>query len=140
MEAGNVLRRSFKPLLDKARLPDIRFRDLRHSTATLLLTMDVHPKIVLELLGHSNISMTLDTYSHVLPSLQEQAVIRLNSLIIFDKNGTIRALQEKARHLQRHTVSSERLYHIKSKALHFNDIVKAYRDFVGIAQCGKRAK
>ncbi|GER88990.1 site-specific integrase [Dictyobacter vulcani] len=79
-ETGNLLRRSFKPLLNKAGLPDIRFHDLRHSAATLLLTMDVHPKIVQELLGHSNISMTLDTYSHVLPSLQEQAVTRLNSL------------------------------------------------------------
>ncbi|GER86315.1 hypothetical protein KDW_04770 [Dictyobacter vulcani] len=46
------------------------------------------------------------------------------SLIIFDKKGTIRAMQEKARHLQRHTVSPEDLYHIKSKALHFHDIVK----------------
>ncbi|GER89008.1 hypothetical protein KDW_31700 [Dictyobacter vulcani] len=80
LEASNIMRRSFKPLLQKAGLPMIRFHDLRHSAATLLLTMDIHPKIVQELLGHSTISMTLDTYSHVLPSLQAQAVTRLNGL------------------------------------------------------------
>ncbi|GER86309.1 site-specific integrase [Dictyobacter vulcani] len=80
LEASNIMRRSFKPLLQKAGLPMIRFHDLRHSAATLLLTMDIHPKIVQELLGHSTITMTLDTYSHVLPSLQAQAVTRLNGL------------------------------------------------------------
>ena len=58
----------FKRLLKSAELPNIRFHDLRHSAATMLLGMGVHPKVVQELLGHSNISMTLDTYSHVLPS------------------------------------------------------------------------
>src|SRR5579875_474333 len=81
LEAGNVLRRSFWPLLKKANLPKIRFHDLRHSAASLLLSMDVHPKIVQEMLGHSTISMTLDTYSHVIPSLQEEAVSRLNALL-----------------------------------------------------------
>jgi integrase len=81
LEAGNVLRRSFWPLLKKANLPKIRFHDVRHSAASLLLSMDVHPKIVQEMLGHSTISMTLDTYSHVIPSLQEEAVSRLNALL-----------------------------------------------------------
>lgn len=81
IEAGNMMRRSFLPLLAKAELPKIRFHDLRHSTATLLLSMGTHPKIVQELLGHSQISMTLDTYSHVLPSLQEDAMSRLNTLL-----------------------------------------------------------
>ena len=81
IEAGNMLRRSFLPLLAKAGLQKIRFHDLRHSAATLLLSTGTHPKIVQELLGHSQISMTLDTYSHVLPSLQEDAVSRLNSLL-----------------------------------------------------------
>jgi integrase len=81
IEVGNMMRRSFLPLLVKAELPKIRFHDLRHSTATLLLSMGTHPKIVQELLGHSQISMTLDTYSHVLPSLQEDAMSRLNTLL-----------------------------------------------------------
>ena len=48
----------------------MRFHDLRHSAATILLTMGAHPKLVQELLGHSQISMTMDTYSHALPSMQ----------------------------------------------------------------------
>jgi len=70
-----VVQRSFKKLLRKAGLPlDTRFHDLRHTAATLLLTKGVHPKIVQELLGHSSISITLDTYSHVLPNMQSEAV------------------------------------------------------------------
>jgi integrase len=67
-----------KALLKKADLPDVRFHDLRHSAATLLLNEGVHPKVVQELLGHSNISMTMDVYSHVLPSMQQDAISRLN--------------------------------------------------------------
>jgi Phage integrase family len=70
-----------KGLLKKAGLPAIRFHDLRHSAATLLLTEGVHPKVVQELLGHSNISMTMDVYSHVLPSMQQDAISRLNTAL-----------------------------------------------------------
>lgn len=69
----NLVKRSFKPLLRKAGLPEIRFHDLRHTCATLLLGRGVHPKIVQELLGHDTIAMTLDTYSHYLPSMGDQA-------------------------------------------------------------------
>jgi integrase len=69
----NLVKRSFKPLLKKAGLPEIRFHDLRHTCATLLLGRGVHPKIVQELLGHATIAMTLDTYSHYLPSMGDQA-------------------------------------------------------------------
>jgi integrase len=69
----NLVKRSFKPLLAKAELPEIRFHDLRHTCATLLLGRSVHPKIVQELLGHATIAMTLDTYSHYLPSMGDQA-------------------------------------------------------------------
>ncbi len=81
VEVGNMIRRSFRPILVKAELPIIRFHDLRHSAASLLLALGVHAKIVQELLGHSQISLTLDTYSHVLPSLQEEAVNRLDALL-----------------------------------------------------------
>jgi integrase len=67
--------------LEKADLPDIRFHDLRHSAATLLLSLGVHPKVVQELLGHTQISMTMDIYSHVLPSMQHDAVSKLNDLL-----------------------------------------------------------
>jgi integrase len=69
----NLRQRSFKALLKKAKLPEIRFHALRHTCATLLLTGGVHPKIVQELLGHSTIAVTLDTYSHVLPGMRDAA-------------------------------------------------------------------
>jgi len=70
-EATN-LRVRFKKLLHEAGLPDIRFHDLRHSAATILLSMGVPVKVVQELLGHSTISMTMDRYGHVLPSMQRE--------------------------------------------------------------------
>ncbi len=66
---ADLITRSFKPLLRQADLPDVRFHDLRHTCATLLLGKGVHVKLVQELLGHSTIAVTLDTYSHVLPGM-----------------------------------------------------------------------
>jgi integrase len=75
LSVHNLHNRSWKPLLKKTGLPlDTRFHDLRHTCASLLLTKGVHPKIVQEMLGHSSISITLDTYSHVLRNLQGEAV------------------------------------------------------------------
>ena len=68
LEAGNVARRSFKRILRKAGLPNITFHALRHTAATLLLAQGVHPRVVMETLGHSQISLTMNTYSHVLPT------------------------------------------------------------------------
>jgi integrase len=65
----NVVR-SFKALLECAGLPQaVRLYDLRHTCATLLLSRNVHPKYVQELLGHASIALTLDTYSHVVPGM-----------------------------------------------------------------------
>jgi len=61
-------------------LPRVRFHDLRHAHATLLLLQGVHPKIVSERLGHASVGITLDTYSHVLPSMQSQAADAFDSL------------------------------------------------------------
>jgi integrase len=69
----NLRRRSFASLLKRAKLPQVRFHDLRHTCATLLLSRNVHPKYVQELLGHANIAITLDTYSHVIPGMGAQA-------------------------------------------------------------------
>jgi integrase len=77
----NLTRRSFKPLLKRAGLPQIRFHDLRHTCATLLLTRNVNVKIVSEMLGHSTIAITLDTYSHVLPNMRDQAAAAMEEAI-----------------------------------------------------------
>ena len=61
-------------MVRRSDMAHFRFHDLRHTHATLLLKQGVHPKIVSERLGHSNIGITLDTYSHVLPGMQEDAV------------------------------------------------------------------
>lgn len=58
----------------RSRMPPFRFHDLRHSHATHLLRAGVHPKVVSERLGHSAVGITLDTYSHMLPGMQEDAV------------------------------------------------------------------
>jgi integrase len=66
---SNLRQRSFASLLKRAGLPHMRFHDLRHTCATLLLSRGVHPKLVQELLDHATIAITLDTYSHVMPSM-----------------------------------------------------------------------
>src|SRR5215469_15061824 len=81
------LRQRFDRLLRDVGLPDVRFHDLRHSAATILLSMGVHPKVVQEILGHSQISMTMDIYSHVLPGMQQQVMDRLDDLFHQDDLG-----------------------------------------------------
>jgi integrase len=76
----NLAARHFKPLLKRAELPDIRLYDLRHIFATLWLESGEHPKILQEILGHSRISVTLDTYSHVIPHLQREAMGRFGRM------------------------------------------------------------
>ena len=82
-----VVSHTFARVLKKARLPHIRFHDLRHTHATLLLKGGVHPKIVSERLGHANIIITLDTYSHVLPGLQERAAEHFDNLVTKENGG-----------------------------------------------------
>ena len=81
VDVGNLTYKSFRPLLDRGGLPRVRFHDLRHTCATLLLSKGTHPKIVQEMLGHATISQTMDTYSHVLPDMQEKAVSAMESAL-----------------------------------------------------------
>ena len=76
-----VVSHTFAKVLKKAGLPHIRFHDLRHTHATLLLKGGIHPKIVSERLGHANIGITLDTYSHALPGLQERAAEHFDEML-----------------------------------------------------------
>jgi integrase len=69
-------------LLLEAELLHVRVHDLRHTTASTLLEAGVHPKLVQDLLGHSTIAVTLDTYSHVTPALHDQAVHELQQLLV----------------------------------------------------------
>ena len=77
LRQGNLLRRHFKPILAAAGLPDMRVYDLRHSAASLLLALGENPKVVQERLGHRDVGLTLNTYSHVVQGMQAQATAKL---------------------------------------------------------------
>lgn len=81
LNSRNLDQRHFQPLLKAAKLPRMPLYDLRHSHATLLLANGEHPKIVSERLGHASVTLTLDTYSHLLPGMQEGATERLDALL-----------------------------------------------------------
>jgi integrase len=81
LDSHNLARTSFKPLLERAELPDIRFHDLRHTCATLLLSRGHHPKLVQVLLGHSTVALTLDRYSHVMPGMGEQTAAAMEAAL-----------------------------------------------------------
>ena len=80
--APNAVTREFGKLVRKAGLPHVRLHDLWHTHATLLLKAGVHPKVVSERLGHAGIGITLDTYSHVAPGLQQAAANRFDDIVL----------------------------------------------------------
>lgn len=85
LERQNLLHRHFRPALKAAGLPvTLRLYDLRHSAASLLLSAGVHPKVASECLGHASITMTLDTYSHVMPDMQRDASDKMEELLSGD--------------------------------------------------------
>ncbi|HDR8505479.1 TPA: site-specific integrase [Bacillus cereus] len=83
------IRRVFKSIIKKADIPKIRFHDMRHTHATLLLLQGVNPKIVSERLGHADVRITLDTYSHLLPSMQKDTAIKFGEML-FGEGGKYR--------------------------------------------------
>lgn len=78
---GTTVTRQFHRQLDRAGLAQRRFHDLRHSCATLLLVQGVSPRVVMDVLGHSEIGMTMNTYSHVIPQLRRDAADRMEDLL-----------------------------------------------------------
>jgi integrase len=77
--------RYFRAAVRKSMLPAIRLHDLRHTHATLALRAGIHPKVVSERLGHATVSITLDTYSHAIPAMQEEAAALIAGLVFAGK-------------------------------------------------------
>jgi integrase len=80
LEKRNVVR-AFKAVLRRAGLSERRFHDLRHSTATLLLAQGTDVRTIMDILGHSEIALTLNTYSHVIPKLRREAADRMDAIL-----------------------------------------------------------
>jgi len=76
-----LVSRCFRAAVKEAMLPDIRLHDLRHTHATLALQAGIHPKVISERLGHATVSITLDTYSHAIPAMQEDAAALIAHLV-----------------------------------------------------------
>ena len=104
VEAGNFLRRHYRPLLKRLGFPPVRFHDLRHTAATLLLLQGIHPKIVSEMLGHASVSITLDLYSHVLPDMQRDAIEAMARLFEGATDGKLSSMRTMRRLTRERTV------------------------------------
>jgi integrase len=76
----NLARRSFKPLIRAAKVPNLRFHDMRHTFATLMLKNRADLNTVSRMLGHSSVKITLDVYGHVVPGMQKEALKSLDEL------------------------------------------------------------
>ena len=84
LEPRNVVRK-FHTLLKNAGLPRSRFHDLRHSCASLLLAQGVPARTVMDILGHSQISLTMNTYAHVMPAMKQDAMDLMESILTSGK-------------------------------------------------------
>jgi integrase len=78
---GPTVTHRFQKALRTAQLPHMRFHDLRHTCATLLLAQGVHPRLVMDILGHSQIAVTMNTYSHVIPTMQKEIAMRMDEIL-----------------------------------------------------------
>ena len=76
-----ALTKRLQRLPAEAGLPRLRYHDLRHGTASLLTAQGIHPRTIMEILGHSTISVTMNTYAHVAPALQREAAASLDALL-----------------------------------------------------------
>ena len=81
IDPSNLRQRSLAPLLKRAEVPQITFRDLRHTCASLLFQKNVRPKFVQEPPGHASVTITLDTYSHMLPGMGGEAADAMGEVL-----------------------------------------------------------
>ena len=96
LDSPNVLKQ-FHRILKAAELPIIRFHNLRHTCATLLLAQGVHPRLVMEILGHSSITVTMNIYSHVMPTMQGEVADKMDLILNHDPNAMAVSLAVKSK-------------------------------------------
>jgi integrase len=87
LDGGNMVKRALTPALRRAGLPQIRFHDLRHTFASLLIAQGEHPKYISEQLGHASVQITLDRYGHLMPQSYDEAGERLEAAL-FSSSST----------------------------------------------------
>jgi integrase len=87
LNPSNIVNRSFKPLIRSTGLSPLAFKDLRHTAASLLLILGIHPKQVQELLGHKDIRLTLNTYSQISPDMKDSAISAMNLALNRSQNS-----------------------------------------------------
>jgi integrase len=119
----HILRYELRKRLAQAGLPEVRFHDLRHTGATLLMEAGVHPKVVSEMLGHSDIRITLMIYSHITPRMMQTAVRAMDTMFASTppdqlEHGEIEMLQAEIAQLREQNVLLSRLLSTYQKADH----------------------
>jgi integrase len=82
-----VLSHNFAKIAKRAHLENVRFHDLRHTFASLMLLRGAKPKVISEALGHSSVAFTMDTYSHILDGMQDEAMALLDEVLPPGRNG-----------------------------------------------------
>src|SRR5438093_4299871 len=93
LDGVNLVRRVFKPALRRAKLPEVRFHDLRHSFASLLIAQGEHPKLIAEQLGHASVKITMDRYGHLMDQSYGDASDRLDAALF----GTVTLIEREGR-------------------------------------------
>jgi integrase len=89
LDGGNLVRREFKPALGRAGLPQIRFHDLRHTYASLLIAQGEHPKLISDQLGHASVQITLDRYGHLMDQSYGDASGRLETALFGGESAAV---------------------------------------------------
>ena len=97
LDGNNFVRREFKPALRRAGLPQVRFHDLRHTFASLLIAQGEHPKLISEQLGHASVQITLDRYGHLMPQSYDSAGDRLDAALFGDGAASVSASRDARR-------------------------------------------
>jgi integrase len=112
MLGDNLLKRNLRPLLEKASLPPLTLHELRHTFATFHLASGEKPKVIQEILGHSSIKTTMDTYSHVIPGMQEEAAGRLQRLL-FGSTTSVALPSEEENDEKNWRSEQENIHHLQ---------------------------